>query len=86
MHLTVPRTRRLYLILLRVTARWLAVVALVASLAAPLAAQARRDWMLGPFEKPRAANPVLGVEDGSGFFTSMMRSAATKQSPELKRA
>jgi hypothetical protein len=26
---------------------------------APLGAQSRRDWMIGPFEKPRAANPVL---------------------------
>ena len=39
------------------SARFVALIALCATGAVPLAAQARRDWMLGPFEKPRAVEP-----------------------------
>jgi beta-1,2-mannosidase len=54
-------------ILARSTARSIAVAALGAAAAAPLGAQTRRDWMFGPFEKPRAANPVLVPRATSTF-------------------
>ena len=55
------------MILTRTAARSVAIVALGATAAAPLGAQARRDWMFGPFEKPRAANPVLAPRATSTF-------------------
>ena len=55
------------MILARFAARSLALVALCATAIAPLDAQSRRDWMLGPFEKPRAANPVLVPRATSTF-------------------
>jgi predicted GH43/DUF377 family glycosyl hydrolase len=42
------------------------IVALCLATAAPLHAQTR-DWMLGPFEKPREANPVLVPRASSTF-------------------
>ena len=53
--------------LYRTAVRSLVVLALCATSAAPLRAQASRDWMLGPFEKPRAANPVLTPRSTSTF-------------------
>ena len=55
------------MILTRAAARSVAIVALGATAAAPLAAQTRRDWMFGPFDKPRAANPVLAPRATSTF-------------------
>jgi predicted GH43/DUF377 family glycosyl hydrolase len=54
-------------IIARLAVRSLALVVLGATAIAPLGAQARRDWMLGPFEKPRAANPVLTPRSTSIF-------------------
>src|SRR3954451_20519071 len=67
MHFTSSPSRHAALILPRAAARSLAVVALGATAAAPLGAQSRRDWMFGPFEKPRAANPVLVPRATSTF-------------------
>jgi beta-1,2-mannosidase len=67
MHLTSTRSRHVTLILARAAAHSFALIALAASAAAPLGAQSRRDWMLGPFEKPRAANPVLVPRATSTF-------------------
>ena len=53
------------------SARFLTLVALCASAAAPLAAQTRRDWMFGPFEKPRASNPVLTPRATSTFHSPL---------------
>ena len=54
--------------MLRATvARPLAALSLCATTAAGLGAQAPRDWMLGPFEKPRASNPVLVPRSASTF-------------------
>ena len=53
--------------LYRTAVRSLVVLALCATSAAPLRAQASRAWMLGPFEKPRAANPVLTPRSTSTF-------------------
>lgn len=54
------------MILARLAAHSLALVVLGATAAAPLGAQ-RAGWMLGPFEKPRAANPVLTPRSTSIF-------------------
>ena len=51
----------------RAAARSLVVLALCATGAAPLGAQASRDWMIGPFEKPREVNPVLTPRSTSTF-------------------
>src|SRR5215204_6279159 len=67
MHFTSTRSRNTTLILTRAAARSVAVVALGATAAMPLGAQTRRDWMFGPFEKPRAANPVLEPRATSTF-------------------
>ena len=48
-------------------ARSLVAFVLCAASAAPLPAQSPRDWMLGPFEKPREANPVLTPRSTSTF-------------------
>jgi len=55
------------LIFARATAHSLVLFALAATALAPLGAQSRRDWMIGPFEKPRAANPVLVPRATSTF-------------------
>jgi beta-1,2-mannosidase len=51
----------------RAATSFLAIVALGATATVPLAAQSPRGWMLGPFEKPRAANPVLVPRAASVF-------------------
>ena len=57
--------------MLRVTAaRSLVVISLCAGNAA-LGAQTPRGWMLGPFEKPRASNPVLTPRSSSIFRSPM---------------
>lgn len=43
---------------------------LALSAAQPAAAQ-QRDWMLGPFEKPREVNPVILPNPASSFFSPM---------------
>jgi predicted GH43/DUF377 family glycosyl hydrolase len=48
-------------------ARSLVVISLCATNAAALGAQALSGWMLGPFEKPRASNPVLVPRSTSTF-------------------
>ena len=53
--------------LLRPSTRPLALAALCASTALPLSAQSTRAWMLGPFDKPSAANPVLVPRATSTF-------------------
>ena len=50
----------------RTTMHSILIVALCLATAAPLRAQTR-DWMLGPFEKPRDANPVLVPRATSTF-------------------
>ena len=55
------------MIIARAIAHSLAVVALAATALTPLGAQARRDWTFGPFDKPRAANPVLVPRATSTF-------------------
>jgi predicted GH43/DUF377 family glycosyl hydrolase len=42
-----------------------------AATAIPLAAQSRAAWILGPFEKPRAVNPVITPNRASTFFSPM---------------
>jgi predicted GH43/DUF377 family glycosyl hydrolase len=58
-------------IIARAIAHSLAVVVLGATALAPLGAQARRDWMIGPFDKPRTANPVLAPRATSTFHSPM---------------
>ena len=54
--------------MLRATvARSLVVIALCATNVGGLGAQTPRAWMLGPFEKPRASNPVLTPRSTSTF-------------------
>lgn len=48
------------------TARPLVAAALVLVVAHPAAAQ-RRDWMLGPFTKPRSVNPVIAPDARATF-------------------
>ena len=51
----------------RAAARSLVVLSLCATSATLLGAQSPRAWMLGPFEKPRASNPVLVPRSTSTF-------------------
>jgi beta-1,2-mannosidase len=51
----------------RAAARSLVVISLCASTSDRVGAQSARDWMLGPFEKPRASNPVLVPRSTSTF-------------------
>jgi beta-1,2-mannosidase len=51
----------------RATIRFLALAAVVATIALPLRAQSARGWMLGPFDKPSAVNPVLVPRATSTF-------------------
>jgi beta-1,2-mannosidase len=51
----------------RAAARFLVVISLCASTSDRVGAQSARDWMLGPFEKPRASNPVLVPRSTSTF-------------------
>jgi hypothetical protein len=52
---------------------WLAALAVVPMLAVPVHAQTR-DWMFGPFEKPRAVNPVIVPNASSSFLSPMQDS------------
>ena len=51
----------------RAAARSLVLFSLCATNATLLGAQTSRAWMLGPFEKPRASNPVLTPRSSSTF-------------------
>ena len=51
----------------RAAARSLVVFTLCATSTTLLGAQSPRDWMFGPFEKPRASNPVLVPRSTSTF-------------------
>jgi beta-1,2-mannosidase len=61
----------------RAATSFLAIVALGATATVPLAAQSSRGWMLGPFEKPRVANPVL-VPRATSVFRSPVNDSTVR--------
>ena len=63
--------------LARIATLSLALGGFVATAIGPLGAQSRRDWMFGPFEKPRAANPVL-VPRASSTFRSPVNDSTVR--------
>src|SRR4051812_506202 len=77
MHLTSTPSGPLTSMRVRAAARTLAAAALCAMTAAPLRAQSRREWMLGPFSKPHDANPVL-VPRASSTFRSPMNDSTVR--------